>query len=203
MTSQLQIKLGLSNLKLQKTDQAKSAFEQVLLIPNVSAEIETRTHFHLAEIYQANQQLNQAKTKYQLILSTINANTTNLVFRTIRTKSAFQLAYLTEDINLYDQVILANLTSKMTAISLYRQALLLDKNNQNTKSKANLELLVDRFSGTTDSEIRSLVDNATLRLMDDTEDVNHAIPHTLASLEIAEKKGDPQLLAQIQFRLAT
>ena len=203
MTSQLQIKLGLSNLELQKTDQAKSAFEQVLLIPNVSAEIETRTHFHLAEIYQANQQLDQAKTKYQLILSTINANTTNLVFRTIRTKSAFQLAYLTEDINLYDQVILANLTSKMTAISLYRQALLLDKNNQNTKSKANLELLVDRFSGKTDSEIRSLVDNATLRLMDDTEDVSHAIPHTLASLEIAEKKGDPQLLAQIQFRLAT
>ena len=69
MTSQLQIKLGLSNLELQKTDQAKSAFEQVLLIPNVSAEIETRTHFHLAEIYQANQQLDQAKTKYQLILS--------------------------------------------------------------------------------------------------------------------------------------
>ena len=202
-TLQLFFRLGLGHLELQQIDQAKSAFEQALLIPNVSREIHTHAHFYLAGIHQDNQQLDQAKAEYRSVLSAIGENTSDPVFRKIRTESAFQLALLIEDANLYGQVILANLDPKMTAISLYRQALLFDKDNNNKKAKEKFELLVDRFSDTIDSEIRSLVDNAILRLMDDTEDGDQAIPHALASLEVAKRKADPQLLAQIQFRLAT
>ncbi|MCS5613018.1 MAG: tetratricopeptide repeat protein, partial [Candidatus Poribacteria bacterium] len=202
-TLQLYFRLGLGHLELQQTDQAKSAFEQMLLIPNVSGEIHTHAHFYLAGIHQANQQLDLAKAEYRLVLSAIGKKTSDPAFRKIRTESAFQLAFLIEDANLYDQVISANLDPKMTAISLYRQGLLFDKNNNNEKAKEKFELLVDRFSDTIDSEIRSLVDNAILRLADDIEDSDRAIPHTLASLEVAKRKADPQLLAQIQFRLAT
>ena len=203
MTLQLYFRLGLGHLELQQTDQAKSAFAQVLLIPNVSGEIHTQAHFYLAGIHQTNQQLDLAKTEYRLVLSALGENTSDPALRKIRSESAFQLALLIEDANLYDQAISANLDPKMTAISLYRQGLLFDKNNNNKKAKEKFELLVDRFSDTIDSEIRSLVDNAILRLADDIEDSDRAIPHTLASLEVAKRKADPQLLAQIQFRLAT
>ncbi len=98
-TLQLYFRLGLSHLELQQTDQAKSAFEQVLLIPNVSGEIHTHAHFYLAGILQANQQLDLAKAEYRLVLSAIGKKTSDPAFRKIRTESAFQLAFLIEDAN--------------------------------------------------------------------------------------------------------
>ncbi|MBI1923625.1 tetratricopeptide repeat protein, partial [Candidatus Poribacteria bacterium] len=210
--------LGQIHERRGQTDQAIAEYQVVLSTIEASPndpkakEIRTEAARHLARIYEngemsksANEQMSKSVNGQSDPSPTHHSQVRQVEESRSKTGQPHPPTHQ-QALELYAQVIAADVNPRLTAEAIYRRGLIYQRADEPDKAMAEFSQLVNRFSKTSDAEIKAMVEDAILRLpklSGSSGDVDAAIKTAKAALQLAQNKADPLLLAQAQFQLAS
>ena len=209
-------------MHLNELDAAVDAFEHAIVLKPNDTEIQAYSHFYLGQIHEQRKGGAEAIAAFQNVLSIA----TEPSLKEIRTEATHHLARIYENgrpmdessaatpvsvdldtaLQLYAEVIEANVNLELTAEALYRSGAIHERRDEPDKATAAFSKLTSRFSQTTQPEIKAMVEDALLRLpnlLSRSGNADTAIQTAQQALAVAKQKADPLLFAQAQFQLAT
>jgi len=201
--------MGVSYEELNQLEKARNAFEYLLAQNQTPAQVTSNSYFHLGNIYSKERQNQRALLAYQQAAQTSESKHGKI-------ESYRMMAHLYEPEEVENAIdawgyVLSNSGDSeefafQVAEALYKRGLLYVRQKDYSGAIADFERLIDAYDGRGDVDIQKMVSDVRLRLPDIIErtgNLSLALSKAEAAENIAKAEGNPDILAQIQYQIAS
>jgi tetratricopeptide (TPR) repeat protein len=172
-------------------------------------EIVGQSHLHLGNLYNQQGRLAESEAEYKRAarsdIPTIQAEAYHQMARLYEVQKS-DSAVDEKIIEMYSNVLNISHDDFLIADALYKRGLLYAQKSQDEIAATDFEALIERFSNSQEHGIKAMVEDAAFRLSKiygKQGDIDAAIEKARATESIAKQHGEPDVLAQAQYQLAS